>query len=136
MSAINCSVAPTDRTDGRAFAGGSIGGASDYRWSRISLAVYPRYLLALECYIMDVMVTVRETNTAETIRGMARRHHVVYSHTPTDRLAHHMTRLAGDSVELDEIEQLPIALQRAGHLSRKEAVRLQARYLREAKHGL
>ena len=90
----------------------------------------------MECYNVNVMVTVRETNTAETIRVMARRHHVVYSHTPADRLAHHMTRLAGDAVELDEIEQLLIALQRAGHLSRQEAVRLQAQYLREAKHGL
>jgi hypothetical protein len=44
-----------------------------------------------------------------------------------------MTRLAGDRVELDEVEQLLIALQRAGHLSRTEVVRLQARYLREAK---
>ena len=82
------------------------------------------------------MATVRETTTAETIRVLARRHHVFYSHTPTDRLAHHMTRLAGDAVELDEIEQLLIALQRAGHLSRKEVVRLQAQYLREAKRGL
>ena len=79
-------------------------------------------------------MTVRtETNTATTIRVMAKQHHVSYSHTSTDRLAHHMTRLAGDTIELDEIEQLLIALQRAGHLSRREAVRLQARYVREAR---
>ena len=36
---------------------------------------------------------------------------------------------------LDEIEQLLIALQRAGHLSRAEMVRLQAAYLREARSG-
>jgi hypothetical protein len=35
-------------------------------------------------------------------------------------LAHHITRLAEDDVELDEIEQLLIALQRSGHLSRAE----------------
>jgi hypothetical protein len=34
---------------------------------------------------------------------------------------------------LDEIEQLLIALQRAGHLSRTELVRLQANYLRETR---
>ncbi len=77
-----------------------------------------------------------ETTTATTIRLMAKQHRVFYSHGSTDRLAHHMTRLAGDSIELDEIEQLLVALQRAGHLSRKEAVRLQARYLREAKRGV
>ena len=79
-------------------------------------------------------MTVRtETDTAMTVRVMARRHRVSYSHTPTDRLAHHMTRLAGDSIEFDEIEQLIIALQRAGHLTRVDAVRLTARYRREAK---
>ena len=64
---------------------------------------------------------------------MARRHHVFVSHTATDHLAHHMSRLAGDVIELDEIEQLIVALQRAGHLTRAEAVRLAASYLREAR---
>jgi hypothetical protein len=79
------------------------------------------------------MTVPTEADTATTVRVMARRHHVFYSQTPTDRLAHHMTRLAGDSIELDEIEQLIIALQRAGHLTRVDAVRLTARYRREAK---
>jgi hypothetical protein len=67
------------------------------------------------------------------IRKMAREHHVAYVHTSRDVLAHHITRLAGDDVQLDEIEQLLIALQRGGHLSRLEMVRLQAAYLREAR---
>jgi hypothetical protein len=71
------------------------------------------------------------SKTAEHVRVLARRHHVVYSATSNDRLAHHMSRLAGDTVEPDEIEQLLIGLQRAGHLSRTEMVLLQARYLRE-----
>ena len=78
----------------------------------------------------------RHHGAAETsmiIRQMAERHRVVFQRTVADQLAHHMTRLAGDHVELDEVEQMLIALQRAGHLSRAEAVRLQARYLREAK---
>jgi hypothetical protein len=36
-------------------------------------------------------------------------------------------------VQLDEIEQLLVALQRSGHLSRIEMVKLQATYLREAR---
>jgi hypothetical protein len=71
--------------------------------------------------------------TATVIRRMAERHHVTYVRTQTDELAHHITRLAGDDVELDEIEQILIALQRAGHVSRAELVRLQAKYLRETK---
>jgi hypothetical protein len=79
------------------------------------------------------MTARTETDTATTVRALAERHRVSSSHTPTDRLAHHMTRLAGDTIALDEIEQLIVALQRAGHLSRSDAVRFTARYRREAK---
>jgi hypothetical protein len=71
--------------------------------------------------------------TATHIRKLAQQHHVAYVQTQNDTLAHHITRLADNHVELDEVEQLLIALQRAGHLSRRELVRLQASYLREAK---
>lgn len=79
-------------------------------------------------------MTPRSQSDAETtIRAMAREHRVFHSRTSTDDLAHHMSRLAGDVIHLDEVEQLLLALTRAGHLSRSEAVRLQARYLREAR---
>ena len=71
--------------------------------------------------------------TATRIRNLARKYEVAYVRTQSDALANHITRLAGDHVELDEVEQLLIALQRAGHLSRAELVHLQASYLREAK---
>jgi len=74
-----------------------------------------------------------ESATAARIRKMAEECHVVYVRTPRDALAHHITRLAGDDVHFDDIEQLLIALQRSGHLSRIEMVRLQAAYLREAR---
>jgi len=70
--------------------------------------------------------------TAIVIREMARQHHVHYVGTQSDVFAHHMTRLAGDTVILDDVEQTLVALQRAGHLSRRDLVRLQASYLREA----
>jgi hypothetical protein len=76
---------------------------------------------------------VQDASTASHIRDLARKHQVGYIPIATDELASHITRLAGDDVELDEVEQLLIALQRAGHLSRAEAVLLQASYLREAK---
>ena len=74
----------------------------------------------------------RQSPTAAAIREMARQHHVQYAGTGSDVLAHHMTRLAGDTVILDDVEQTLVALQRAGHLSRRDLVRLQASYLREA----
>jgi hypothetical protein len=74
----------------------------------------------------------RQSATAAAIRDMARQHDVQYVGTDTDTLAHHITRLAGDTVILDDVEQTLLALQRAGHLSRRDVVHLQARYLREA----
>ncbi len=71
--------------------------------------------------------------TAVHIRKMAKDHHVAYVSTERDQLAHHITRLAGDNVELDEVEQLLIALQRGGYLSRAEMIQLQATYLREVR---
>jgi len=76
----------------------------------------------------------REKNVvALRIRKMAEEHRVAYVHTSRDTFAHDITRLAGDDVQLDEVEQLLIALQRSGHLSRIEMVKLQAAYLREAR---
>ena len=45
----------------------------------------------------------------------------------------HMTRLADDAVQPDEIECMLFALHRAGHLDRRQLVHLQVKYLREAK---
>jgi hypothetical protein len=88
----------------------------------------------LGCYIEyeDSKMPRRQSATAAAIREMARQHHVHYVGTQSDVFAHHMTRLAGDTVILDDVEQTLLALQRAGHLSRRDLVRLQASYLREA----
>ena len=71
--------------------------------------------------------------TARVIQNLAEQNHVTYHVTDSDRLAHHITRLAGDVVELDPIERLLIGLQRAGRIDRRLMVRLQARYLRETR---
>jgi hypothetical protein len=98
----------------------------------IFLPVAVNAISAWKCYIINTM-TDRPTGTEEHIRDLARHYRVAYAETPTDRLAHHITRLAGEMVEFDEIERLLIGLQRAGHLSRPEMILLQARYLREAR---
>ena len=79
------------------------------------------------------MAARRQDSTANAIRRLAARHGVSYVRTQNDALAHHITRLSGDDVEFDEIEELLIALQKAGYVSRTELIRLQASYLREAK---
>ena len=77
--------------------------------------------------------TVTQNPTAAYIRGLAAEHHVTYVQTHSDLLALHMTWLADDAIQPDEIECMLFALQRAGHLSRRELVHLQVQYLREAK---
>lgn len=70
---------------------------------------------------------------AEQISALARKHDVRYAPRPIDEWAAQVTRLAGDDVELDAIECLLIALQRAGHISRPDALALQVQYLRETR---
>ena len=79
------------------------------------------------------MATQSQSATATHIRSLAQQHHVAYVPKRSDALAHHITRLAGDHVELDEVEQLLLALERMGYVTRVEMVRLQASYLRETK---
>src|ERR1700744_3152992 len=71
--------------------------------------------------------------TAKVIRGLAQANNVVVVPSSNDIFAHHVTRLAGDEVQFDDIENTIVALQRSGVLSRVQAVRLQARYLRESR---
>jgi hypothetical protein len=76
----------------------------------------------------------RPNSTAVYIRQLAAQQHVTYASTKGDELAHHFSRLAdNEPVVFDEVEQMLIALQRAGHLDRSELVRLQASYLNETK---
>ena len=77
--------------------------------------------------------TVSQDSTAAYIRGLAAQHRVSYARTQSDVLAQHMTRLAGDAIESDEIECMLFALHRAGHLDLRELIHLQVEYLREAK---
>lgn len=80
--------------------------------------------------------TLTPSSTAVLIRDMAAKHHVSYVATQSDMLADHITRLSSDHVRLDDIEHLLIALQRAGHITRDQLIRLQAQYLREAKRDI
>ncbi|KRQ02605.1 hypothetical protein AOQ72_05810 [Bradyrhizobium yuanmingense] len=71
--------------------------------------------------------------TAGVIQRLAAANNVAVIATSNDVFAHHVTRLSGDDVNFDLIENTIVALQRAGILDRVQAVRLQARYLRESR---
>jgi hypothetical protein len=71
-----------------------------------------------------------QQDAANAIRALAEKHRVSYAETATDILGHHITRLSGDDVELDEPALLLLALERAGHITGSEAARLHGDYLR------
>lgn len=65
------------------------------------------------------------------IVGLARRYGVTYFKTPNDEFSEVITRLADDEVEMDDVEFLLIALERAGVVANKYVVSLHVGYLRE-----
>lgn len=76
---------------------------------------------------------MRAPYTEAVIRRLAMANNVAVAVSANDVFAQHVTRLSGDDVSFDPIENTIVALQRAGILNRVQAVRLQARYLRESR---
>ena len=79
---------------------------------------------------MDDITSTKVRSAKEEILALARAHGVTYRPTPLDELGNAITRLAGDDVQLDEVELLLLAIRRAGHLTSAEATRLHGEYLR------
>ncbi|MCK1721312.1 MULTISPECIES: hypothetical protein [unclassified Bradyrhizobium] len=75
--------------------------------------------------------TIKARYTANVIQRLASANNVAVVVSANDLFAHHVKRLSGDDIHFDPIENTIVALQRAGILDRVQAVRLQARYLRE-----
>ncbi|MGJ4952340.1 hypothetical protein [Bradyrhizobium sp. HKCCYLS20291] len=80
--------------------------------------------------------TAKPGYTAGVIQRLARTNKVTAVTSANDVFTHHVTRLSGDHVIFDPIENTIVALQRAGILDRVQAVRLHARYLREVVRDL
>jgi|TARA_R110000868_G_scaffold129665_1_gene338759 hypothetical protein len=63
--------------------------------------------------------------------ALANRYAIQYQRAPEDALAEIATRLSGDEVVTDEMEDLLVALKRAGAISGAEMVDLLSLYLTE-----
>ncbi|PKA73034.1 hypothetical protein ATI02_6145 [Pseudomonas baetica] len=70
-------------------------------------------------------------SVAAEVRQLAKEHEITAERDSLSRMAATITRLAGDAVELDSIEQLLVNLKRKGVLSKTEIMALQGRYLQE-----
>lgn len=70
------------------------------------------------------------------VMALADRYGVHYHPAPADELAEIVTRLSGDEVVTDEIEDLIVALRRARVISGLEMVDILSQYLNEKYHGV
>lgn len=77
------------------------------------------------------MTKTGAVSVASQVRELAKDHKVTAERDGMSRMAVSITRLAGDTVELDGIEQLLVNLKRKGVLSKSEILALQGRYLQE-----
>jgi hypothetical protein len=74
---------------------------------------------------------IPSSNLSDYITGLARHHGIRYTMTPSDAIAGVITALSGDEVSMDPVEQLLIALERAGVIKSEDVVPLHVGYLRE-----
>lgn len=77
------------------------------------------------------MTQTDAVSVASEVRKLAKDNKVTASRDSMSRMAVGITRLSGDVVELDGIEQLLVNLKRKGVLSKSEILALQGRYLQE-----
>lgn len=73
--------------------------------------------------------------TREYVIALVDKSGIRYHPTPEDALAAIATRLAGDEVVTDKVEDLIVALRRAGAISGDEMVDLLGQYLAEKHQG-
>ena len=74
---------------------------------------------------------IEALTAAEEIRALASKHKIVASRTKLDDWADDVTRLAGDDVSFDEVQELVVALRRAKVVDGIALTKLHSRYLDE-----
>ncbi|QJT83032.1 hypothetical protein [Kosakonia sp. MUSA4] len=77
------------------------------------------------------MIKNTSPSVASKIRHLAASHNISDIRDDTSRMAMVITQLAGDTIVLDNIEQLLVNLKRKGVLTKAETLSLQADYLQE-----
>lgn len=80
--------------------------------------------------------TFPTTDVGNYVRWLAGFHKVRYEPTASDQWAETVTRLAGDEVRSGPVQDLLVALKRAGKLTKDDMARLLVNYLRERKQGV
>lgn len=73
---------------------------------------------------------------ARYVVELARYYNVSYCYNAMDQWADAVTRLAGDEIVHDIVEDLLVALKRAGKITKQEVAKLSVNYLREQKQSV
>lgn len=81
------------------------------------------------------MTLTAPNSVATQVRRLAETHNVTAELDAVSRMAATITRLTGDVVELDNVEQLLVNLKRKGILSKSEILTLQGEYLQEKRRA-
>ncbi|MGX1176035.1 hypothetical protein [Pseudomonas sp. R151218B TE3479] len=81
------------------------------------------------------MTQTATASVATQVQKLAKAHNVTAELDGMSRMAATITRLAGDVVELDGIEQLLVNLKRKGVLSKSQILTLQGEYLQEKRRA-
>lgn len=79
----------------------------------------------------QVAEKIRQDSAEQVVRDLASKHQIQISRTQLDDWADDVTRLAGDDVALDEVEELVVGLRKSGKVDGIELTRLHSRYLDE-----
>ncbi|WP_290680181.1 hypothetical protein [Halothiobacillus sp. 15-55-196] len=83
---------------------------------------------------MKQTLQIPETNIDEFVINLAREHGIEYTPTRADAIAEVITRLSGDEVVQDDINDLILALSRANVIDEDEFVTLIGHHSREKHH--
>jgi hypothetical protein len=81
------------------------------------------------------MTQTATVSVANQVRQLAKAHNITAELDGMSRMAVTITRLAGDAVELDGVEQLLVNLKRKGVLTKAEILTLQGQYLQEKRRS-
>ncbi|MEX6157991.1 hypothetical protein [Providencia manganoxydans] len=91
---------------------------------------------AIKNTVFKLAKTPPTKGVARYVVELARYYNVSYCFNAMDQWAYAVTRLAGDEVVHDTVEDLLVALKRAGKITKQEVAMLSVNYLREQKQSV
>ena len=87
--------------------------------------------ITLKTKTLESFDTLPTKNVGSFVIELAEHHNVSFTYNSLDQFAASVTRLAGDDVKQDRIEDLLVSLKRAGKLSMQQVAQLSVNYQKE-----